>query len=420
MTSKSCLTPEIPGQLIDRRISFWVIALCAFFWGAAPGSRTSLVVKELGSPATRGSQTPFLHSTNGRLFISWQQEVRPQQVDLLFSKWQGTAWSSPRSIVSGASLFYNWADFPSVIGLDNGSIAAHWLQKSASDSSSYDVMVSVTKDGGSKWSAPVKPYRDTTKAEHGFVSLVPQDKGRFTAVWLDSRKYKGQASQNEMNNEMQLMASSFDGTRFGMETVLDPRTCDCCQTSAVVVPGGLFVAYRDRSEKEIRDISYVRSSGGKWSAPKTLHPDGWHIMGCPVNGPAATSMDNKLAIAWFTAAGDKPHVKAAVSNDGGRTFGKPLRIDGGNPTGRVDTEFLADGSVLVAWLENVPAKGAEVHVRRINIDGSLDDPVVVGQGSTERAAGFPRMARWQRGAVLSWTNLGKDDSRIRVVSIQPR
>ena len=64
---------------------------------------------------------------------------------------------------------------------------------------------------------------------------------------------------------------------------------------------------------------------------------------CPVNGAVAAAGE-RVAVAWFTGADKTPRVKLAFSNDAGETFGQPVAVDDGNPTGRVDVLLLvADG-----------------------------------------------------------------------------
>ena len=77
----------------------------------------------------------------------------------------------------------------------------------------------------------------------------------------------------------------------------------------------VLVAYRDRSDKEIRDTSVVRFANGEWSAPVTVHADDWEINGCPVNGPVVTATGNAAAVAWFTGAGNTPKTLVAFSAD---------------------------------------------------------------------------------------------------------
>jgi hypothetical protein len=83
-------------------------------------------------------------------------------------------WSEAQTVSQGENWFVNWADFPSVVDLKDGSLTAHWLVKSGSSTYAYDVSILRSKDGGKSWSKPIVPHRDNTKTEHGFVSLIPR------------------------------------------------------------------------------------------------------------------------------------------------------------------------------------------------------------------------------------------------------
>ena len=96
------------------------------------------------------------------------------------------------------------------------------------------------------------------------------------------------------------------------------------QTAAAVTAEGPIVAYRDRSEGEIRDIYISRLAGGTWSEPAPVHRDNWKIAACPVNGPALSANGRQVAIAWFTAQGEEGHVFAAFSSDPGTA--RPLAV----------------------------------------------------------------------------------------------
>jgi hypothetical protein len=192
-----------------------------------------------------------------------------------------------------------------------------------------------------------------------------------------------------------------DGTRSG-ETVLDERTCDCCPTAAAAIEAGLVVAYRDRSEDEIRDVAVVRQVDGAWTPPVIPHADGWRIDGCPVNGPALAASGDRVALAWF-AGGDSPRVWLSVSDDSGATWGERVRIDGGAPVGRVGVALLADGSPAVSWLEGV-GDAAEVRVRHVDADGSLRPAVTVATVDAGRASGIPRVVGLGAQALVAWTD----------------
>jgi hypothetical protein len=325
---------------------------------------------------------------------------------LRFAALEKGGWSTPRVIAEGSNWFVNWADFPSMVALPDGSLAAHWLVKSGPGTYEYDVTISRSFDGGKTWGKPFIPHRDGVKAEHGFVSLFAAKDGSLAAVWLDGREMKpAEGGHDHGRGDMTLRYVKIkrDGALVD-DAALDTRVCECCQTSAAMTAEGPVVVYRDRSEaeKEIRDISVVRLKGDKWSAPSRVFQDGWQLNGCPVNGPAVAAAGRRVAVAWFTGADKTPRVKLAFSNDAGETFGQPVAVDGGNPTGRVDVLLLDDGGALVCWLEKLPEGGA-VRVRRVRPDGKLDEAVTVAPSGTARSNGFPQMVRAGGELIFAWT-----------------
>ena len=362
-------------------------------------------VRELPSPAGQGSGQPNLAvSPDGSIYLSWIERLGEGRFSLRFAVKEGDGWSAPRVIAEGSNWFVNWADFPSMIALPDGSLAAHWLAKSGTGAFEYDVTISRSFDGGKTWGKPFVPHRDGVKAEHGFVSLFAAQDGNLAAVWLDGREMKaGEGSHDHGHGNMTLRTVKIkrDGALVE-EAVLDTRVCECCQTSAAMTAEGPVVVYRDRSDEEIRDISIVRLRDGKWSQPVSVFKDGWKINGCPVNGPSIAASGRSVAVAWFTGVNDKPRVKLVFSSDAGVSFGEPITVDDGNPAGRVEALMLADGSALVCWLEKLPG-GGEVRMRRIRPDGKFDAAITVSATGAARSNGFPQMARTGNSLVFAWT-----------------
>ncbi len=353
-----------------------------------------------------GSGEPNLAAAaDGRIFLTWIETAAEGVARLrLASRRAGEAWSTPTTIAAGAGLFVNWADFPSLVALPGGALVAHWLTKNSGGGHGYDVRVSVSRDAGWSWSPPIVPHRDATPTEHGFVSLLPWSSAVAGVFWLDGRAAAGRLPADA---DMQLVHTTVDaaGDR-GPEIILDTRVCDCCQTAAVRTDRGALVVYRDRSPTELRDISIVRYEEGRWSEPQTLHADGWEMNGCPVNGPAVAALGRHIAVAWFTAAHDEPEVKLLVSNDSGRSFGTPIRVDDGRPVGRVDVALLPDGEALVSWIEQTTA-GAELRVRQSGGAGPRRPSLMVADSSSARSSGFPRLELAGDEPVLAWRALGE-------------
>ena len=182
----------------------------------------------------------------------------------------------------------------------------------------------------------------------------------------------------------------------------------------------MLVAYRDRSDKEIRDTSVVRFADGKWSAPVTVGTDNWEINGCPVNGPVITATGNAAAVAWFTGVGNTPRTHVAFSQDGGRTFGPPIRIDSATTLGRLGMFMPSVDRVLVSSLERT-ATGARVVLRDVRRDGRMSDPLEITAATPDRTGGFPRLASAGSRLVAAWTEVRPNQpTRVKVATLEVR
>ncbi len=355
--------------------------------------------------APSGSGEPNLARTaDGAAVLTWLEPVAEGRHALRVAVRAAGRWSEPRTIVESDSFFVNWADFPSLVALADGSWIAHWLARVPGGVYAYHVRLAVSRDRGATWTQPITAHRDRSAQEHGFVAMVPWDDGTAALVWLDGREMKLAGPSHEGEGDMTLRFGTVSSRgRLGEEALLDARTCECCQTALARTPAGLVVAYRDRSPEEIRDIAVVRRVGGVWTPPVRVAHDDWHYPGCPVNGPALSASGDTVAIAWFTAPGGDARVYVAFSFDGGATWGAPLRVDEGHPIGRVDVELLGGGGALVTWLEAGRAQ-TDVRARRMLASGRGARSWRVTESSDARSSGFPRMLRMGDEVLFAWTS----------------
>lgn len=382
-----------------------LLALAAFFGcqSTAEQSGKPAEIREIPLETGTASGEPNLHLANdGRLFVSWIEPVEGGRFALRFSPLADSAWAPAKTAATGENWFVNWADFPSLCLLEDGTLAVHWLEKSSSATFAYGIRIAFSPDGGESWRPPVFPHDDGTATEHGFVSLLPWGGKSVLAAWLDGRNTVGNG-QDGNGGAMTLRAAIIDADGTVRQPhEIDARVCDCCQTSAAKIPGGALIAYRDRSPEEIRDIACVRYVDGQWSAPKRLHADGWEIPGCPVNGPAVAAAGDRVAIAWFTGANDTSRINLSFSTDAGATFGPAIRIDDGDPIGRVDCELLPDGSAVVSWLAYA-GEDAELRIKRVAANGEIGNSIAIAPMNSSRASGFPIMKRAGEQLYFAWT-----------------
>ena len=160
-----------------------------------------------------------------------------------------------------------------------------------------------------------------------------------------------------------------------------------------------MVAYRDRSPDEIRDIYIVRSQGDGWSQPSLVHRDGWQINGCPVNGPAISAQGLDVAVAWFTVQDDAGRAFVAFSQDGGRSFGTPIRLDDAASAGRVQVVLLEDRSAVVTWIES-GGEAQSFMARRVASDGRRGPALTIAERIGRQQ--YPRLVRHGRELLFAW------------------
>jgi len=377
-------------------------------------------LRPLETPAPDGSAQPQLSvAHDGSVILSWLEPAETSRTRLRFAELRSGRWSDAKTVVEGAGFFVNWADVPSVVRLSDGRIAAHWLQKSGSDTYAYDVKLRVSDDNAATWSETLTPHRDGTQSEHGFVSMFDAPGGGLGLVWLDGREMSAGGHDSHDGNggagAMTLRSTTLGRDRtLGPEQLIDDRVCECCPTTAVRAGDRVLVAYRNRGEKEeIRDIHVARYADGAWSRGTPVHSDNWLMPACPVNGPSLAADDRRVTLTWFTAEDNAPRVMMAFSSDGGATFGAPVRVDDGVALGRVDSELLPDGSALVGWVE-FKEPGSEFRVRRVLPNGTRGASMSVTRVSSDRASGYPRLARSGNTLVFAWTEVAPGGGKKRV------
>ena len=370
------------------------------------------LIEEINSPVSGNSSLPRLFSNGKEIYLSWVEE-KDSLSSLQFSVYKNDSWSPSEEIIKGNDWFVNWADFPA-IAENNGSILTNFLQKSADGTYTYDVKLNLFSSEKNNWNNDILLNRDGTKSEHGFVSILPYKEDSFFVTWLDGRT----TVNVDKDNAQMTLRSAFVNNKGEIidDVLLDERVCDCCQTSAAMTNNGPVVVYRDRSSEEIRDISIVRFENGDWTNPIVVFNDNWLIPGCPVNGPSIDAFESNLAMVWFTAENDNPRVQVIFSEDNGKSFGLPIRLDNGNAIGRVDVTMISETKAIACWLEP-QGNDTLIQLQSVNMNGKKGTLITLSKTRSERASGFPQIELIDDNLIAAWTSLDNSTPTIKVAKI---
>lgn len=379
-----------------------------------------------------GSAQPSVTATpSGGFALTWQQK-QGALAELQIARFDaGAAQPAAQTVIArGSDWFVNWADFPSLAVLENGDWVTFTLRRSAGGSTTYDIHLQRSVDGGATWQAPVKINDDDQPVQRGFVSLLPDGGDRLLLVWLDDRQDDTHAAHgggtahgashghghDEGPMHLRSAVVGRDGvTREGAR--LDADTCSCCQTDLVRRGGEVLAVYRDHAEG-IRDIASVRRGGdGRWQAPQAVNVDGWRMPGCPVNGPAAAVNAEALAVVWPTMAEGPLDVKLAISPREGAAFARPVLVErGAAALGRVDAAPWGERGFLVSWVGS-EAGQAVLRVAGVDAHGVVGTRREVARLPPGRQLGHPRIASANGVAKVVWTEPTAEGPRVRTAWI---
>lgn len=370
---------------------------------ATADSPWAVRVEPAALPPVGHTDSPQLTASGSSVILSWI-EHRGGTAYLRFAERAPGGWSETRTVSSGGNWFLSWADVPAVLRLSGGTMVANWYRATDPAAEAYDVRLAYSTDEGKSWSMPFGPHSDGTVTQHGFVSMVELPDKSLGMIWLDGRDQELNKTDPD-GGSMGLYFGRFDADwKQTAESLVNPRVCECCPTTAVLTADGMLTAFRDRSPREIRDINVSLLENGTWTPARPLHVDNWMIQACPVNGPMLSARGRNVAAAWFTGKDDKPQAYAAFSADSGRTWGDAIRLDDASTLGHVDIELLDDGSAVATWME-FSNRRSSFKMRRVEPSGARSAAVEI---TSARVTGYPRVARSGNELILAWTESGDD------------
>lgn len=390
----------LPGPAIGRRR---FLLTCA--------AASAAVAKPTEAPTGPGSRAYALGSSaDGAVYLVWIEDVDDGHV-LRISRYADGAWGAAHTVAEGASeWFVNFADHPVLGAGPDGRVLVSWSYRPAAaldEKWGLAVKTAVSSDYGESWREGVTLGADNTADYSGFLGLSTTSSG-YRAAYL-APALKGEAQRGaEHVKTLRFAELSWDG-RLVSDVELDSDVCTCCPLDTANTADGPAVVYRDHAAGEIRDIAVVRRVGGRWSEPRPVHRDNWEINGCPVNGAAISASGSVAATAWFTAAQDEPRVLTAFSSNAAASFGKPVRVDGGNPAGWAGVALLDENRAAVSWLEKRADESGvgDLMLRIVEREQPVAEARTIATTGSGRSTGIPQITPYAKGVALAWREEGR-------------
>jgi hypothetical protein len=374
-----------------------------------------VIIEEISFLYDNSNAQPSLVSNNGSLSLTWISTDKEMNASLNFRQFKDEEWTTLQTLAIGSDWFVNWADFPTH-AVSGDQVLTSYLKKSASGTYTYDVYLNLQKLSGEKIKEDFILNTDGFKAEHGFVSIVANDNEGFFITWLDGRNTVEKAEDGDHKPMTIRFAEITNAGDLINEIELDSSVCDCCQTSITNTDKGPLVVYRDRSDKEVRDIYVIRNIDNVWETPVPVHNDEWVIYGCPVNGPKVVSNSNNLAVSWFTVSDGKPTVNISFSEFYGSSFGNPIKINDYDAIGRVDVAFLNEEEVLVSYMEG-DDDGTYLRIKKVSIEGKVSEPITISKIDSGRNTGVPQLEILDNEIFIVWTVFENENNQLKTVKL---
>ena len=241
-------------------------------------------------------------------------------------------------------------------------------------------------------------------------------KGAVYAAWLDGRdRGKGRPGAAALY----IARSTDHGASFEKSVRVSLDVCPCCRPSiATTDENTIHVSWRAVLDGDVRDTVVATShDGGKtWGKPVRVAEDDWRINGCPHSGASLAMLGQRLFVAWHTVRDHASAVYLAWSDDAGKTFSKRLSVTDGVLDANHPYLQAAEGKVGVVFQgrrtqENQGWGKMNAWYREVNAAGQLSPLVLIGHA--EGSVSYPTLIYEQPDHVfVAWTESTEDAIRV--------
>ncbi len=270
----------------------------------------------------------------------------------------GRSWGARKLLdTAGDRVVADGENRPKVAFGPNGWVVVSYT-RALGQAFTGDVRMLRSGNGGKNFSPAFTVHDDRQKISHRFESTAFDSKGDLYVVWLDERDVahahapaKTGGKHGAHNGSSVFGKVSVDGGKtFGPDLRLAGASCECCRIALVEAPqAGMVAMWRQVFPKNIRDHAIAPLSDlGRDKSPTRATEDQWEIAACPHHGPGlAKGVGGGFHSVWFGQRGSKPAVHYGRLDGVGRPVGTVREL----PDERAEhADIAANGNdVAVVW-----------------------------------------------------------------------
>lgn len=319
----------------------------------------------LSDPQYTASSAFLTSDENNIPMISWIEIDSSDNKNFYFAKWDKDAQNftsrKPIPIEQNASIHAE--GMPKFAVKDDRTIVAIYETSIPSETSRFglsDIKFVSSTDEGNTWTKPQSIQSDGLQiGSRSFSGILRLDDGEVGVSWLGTNPDK------KIGGRPVKFAKTNSKNSFEKEILIDSTACECCRTAlSSNGQGEVSLVYRDLLPGSVRDISISRSTnnGKDFAEPVTFSRDGWEIDGCPHNGPAVVSHQEKTFVTWFTAADEKGVFYAELDNNN-QTTSKIQLSQHGN---FAQLTLMPDESKVIVYDEDYEDEGTKYNKIIVN------------------------------------------------------
>lgn len=298
-----------------------------------------------------GAYRPSIACAGDRAWVAWEDErdgqLRNRNIYLASTRDGGRSWMEHPAPLDGDTEGAAMSRGPRVIAVED-SLYVTWFD---SRSGAYDILLQSSLDRGATWrDVPVRVDTDGAgQAYSAWPQVAANAAGDVVVTWEDARSG---ASDIYVNHSPDFGAS-FPGSDTRLDLGADGSDSFLPQ---LAMDGDVAaIAWHDTREGEGRTVLVSASQDGglTWpEAPLRMDPDGEGASDSL--RPTLAVEGERVHVAWQDASEGGYDVRYRGSDDGGRSFGEPARLDAdrAGQAQSYDPVLRALGDVLVVgWAD---------------------------------------------------------------------